>query len=186
MLLFSCNRYHFVPPWGRTVSLSRFRLPEVNEVYPPQNEIPWGRTLSPLRLWFPEAGCVFISECGSLRAWEQDCVFLSEWGSWWSWREGCRAQLLKEWHSCWGYNINLLEPIMAEDLTSSKPWASFYARCNIVTIRWHTHRCHTVPRLTTKGQKVGGGPIPENLHPFSKVAEIILFVTLWVYAAHKN
>ena len=35
-------------------------------------------------------------------------------------------------------------------------------------------RAMTVLRLTIKGQKVGGGPIPGNLHPFSKIIGIIL------------
>ena len=32
----------------------------------------------------------------------------------------------------------------------------------------------TVPRPTIKGQKVGGDPIPGNLHPFPKIVGIIL------------
>ena len=32
----------------------------------------------------------------------------------------------------------------------------------------------TVPRLIIKGQKVGGGPVPGNLHSFSKVVGTIL------------
>ena len=32
----------------------------------------------------------------------------------------------------------------------------------------------TFPRLTIKGQKVGSGPIPGNLDPFSKTVGIIL------------
>jgi len=31
-----------------------------------------------------------------------------------------------------------------------------------------------VPRLTIKGQKVGGGPFPGNVHTFSKTVGIIL------------
>ena len=32
----------------------------------------------------------------------------------------------------------------------------------------------TVQRLTIVGQKVGGGPIPGNFHPFPKIVGIIL------------
>ena len=32
----------------------------------------------------------------------------------------------------------------------------------------------TVPRLTTEGQKVGGGPVPGDPCPFSKVVGVIL------------
>ena len=40
----------------------------------------------------------------------------------------------------------------------------------------------TVPRLTTKGQKVGSGPIPGNPHPFPKVAAIFFpLISLWNY-----
>ena len=41
----------------------------------------------------------------------------------------------------------------------------------------------TVLKLTIKDQKVGGGPIPGNLHPFPKIVEIILPL---IYPAHKN
>ena len=38
----------------------------------------------------------------------------------------------------------------------------------------------TVPRLTIKGQKVRGGPVPGNLHPFPKIVGIILpLFSLW-------
>ena len=36
-------------------------------------------------------------------------------------------------------------------------------------VQWHTHRCQD-----RKGQKVGSGPMPENPHPFSKIAGILL------------
>ena len=36
-------------------------------------------------------------------------------------------------------------------------------------VQWHTHRCQD-----HKGQKVGSGPMPENPHPFSKIAGILL------------
>ena len=32
----------------------------------------------------------------------------------------------------------------------------------------------TVPRLTIEGQKVGGGPVPGDPRPFSKVVGVIL------------
>ena len=44
-----------------------------------------------------------------------------------------------------------------------------------------------VLRLTIKGQKVGSGPIPGNLHPFPQIIWIILtFISLWDYILHKN
>ena len=79
-----------------------------------------------------------------------------------------------------GHDKNWLEPArskMADKLTSSRPWAS-----NDTPLR-----TRTVQRLTIKGQKVGDGPVPGNLHPRPKIARIILpFVSLWNYAAHKN
>ena len=45
----------------------------------------------------------------------------------------------------------------------------------------------TVPRLIIKGQKVGGGPVPGNLHSFSKVVGTILpLISLWIFPAHKT
>ena len=61
------------------------------------------------------------------------CIMVKYSGWFWNRREGGKAQPLKEWHSHWGYNINWLEPIrskMAEDSTSSRPWASLYTHCN--------------------------------------------------------
>ena len=44
-----------------------------------------------------------------------------------------------------------------------------------------------VSRLTIKGQRVDGGPNPGNLHPFSKIARIILpLISLWNYPTPKN
>ena len=60
--------------------------------------------------------------------------YFSDFFSWYRDRkEGSRAQHLKEWHSYWGYDKNWLAPTrpkMAEDLTSSGPWASLYPHCN--------------------------------------------------------
>ena len=32
----------------------------------------------------------------------------------------------------------------------------------------------TFPRLTIKGKKVGGGPIPGKFHPFPKIVGLVL------------
>ena len=63
-----------------------------------------------------------------------------------------------------GHDKNWLEPArskMADKLTSSRPRAS-------------NDTPRTVQRLTIKGQKVGDGPVPGNLHPLPKIARIIL------------
>ena len=45
----------------------------------------------------------------------------------------------------------------------------------------------TILRSTIKGQKVGGGPVPENPYPFLKRVEITLpLISLWNYSAHKT
>ena len=45
----------------------------------------------------------------------------------------------------------------------------------------------TVLSLTMKGQKVGGGPVPGNPHPFFKTIGIIIPVFSPLnYLAHKN
>ena len=65
-------------------------------------------------------------------------------GSQWNRREGVRAQPLKVWCRRWGYDKNPLEPTrskMAEDSTSLRPWASFYAHCNTLA-KWYAHRRH--------------------------------------------
>ena len=50
--------------------------------------------------------------------------------------------------------------------------SKIHAHCNILAhAKWHAHRPMTVPRLTTKGQKVGCGPTPRNPHPFLKYSE---------------
>ena len=50
--------------------------------------------------------------------------------------------------------------------------SKIHAHCNILAhAKWHTHRPMTVPRLTTKGQKVGCSPTPRNPHPFLKYSE---------------
>ena len=42
------------------------------------------------------------------------------------------------------------------------------------------------PKPTIKGQKVGGGLIPWNFCPFSKIVGIFPFVSLWNYPALKT
>ena len=45
----------------------------------------------------------------------------------------------------------------------------------------------TVPRLIIKGQKVGRGPIPGNLHSFSELVGTILpLISLWNFPAHRT
>ena len=42
-------------------------------------------------------------------------------------------------------------------------------------------------KATIKGQRVGGGPIPGNPHPFPEIVGIILpLISLWNYPAHTN
>ena len=55
---------------------------------------------------------------------------------------------------------------MVDESTSAGLWAS--AKLTV------THPQSWVLRLTIKGRKVGGDPVPENLHPFLKVAAMIL------------
>jgi len=69
---------------------------------------------------------------------------------------------------------------MAEDLMFIRAWASFI----LTVIHQHLNDTPTgtmvVPRVTIKGQKVGSGPIPGNLCPFSKIVGIILpLISLW-------
>ena len=49
------------------------------------------------------------------------------------------------------------------DSSSTWPWASAYAHCNIP-------RCHDGSKMTKIGQKVGGGPISGNPHFFPQTA----------------
>ena len=96
-------------------------------------------------------------------------VILTHWL--WNRRRGSRAQPSEEWRSHGGYDKTWLEPIrlkMVEDLTSSKPWTSLYAHCNTLAYMLNDTptSAMTVPRLTIKGQKLGGDPIPGNRHPF--------------------
>ena len=90
-----------------------------------------------------------------------------------------------------GHDKDWLEPTgskMAEDLTSSRPWASFYTHL----ICWHMLSdmptgAVTVLKLIIKGQKVGSGPISGNPGSFSKIIRIILsFISLWNYPARRN
>ena len=55
---------------------------------------------------------------------------------------------------------------MAEKPPSTWPWAPVYAYYNTLQANLHTPGTMTVPRTTTKGQKVGSGPISKNPHPF--------------------
>ena len=50
----------------------------------------------------------------------------------------------------------------------------------------HTQRHHYSSK-TIRDQKVGGGPIPGNLHSFPQTAGIILpLISLWNYPPHKS
>ena len=65
-----------------------------------------------------------------------------------------------------GQNVNWLEPtrFKMDDSASTCPWASFYAHCN-------AHQLISMLNDTPQalwGQKVAGGPIPGNPHPFPK------------------
>ena len=83
--------------------------------------------------------------------------------------KGVRAQPLKEWHSCWGYDKNWLEPTkpkMVEDSTFSGPWASLYAHCNILAYaKWQTHRCHDSSKANHKRPKSGWRPNSQKSPP---------------------
>ena len=49
------------------------------------------------------------------------------------------------------------------------------------------HQCHESSEVNIKGQKVGSGSVPENLHSFPEIIEkIIPFISLWNYTAYKN
>ena len=61
---------------------------------------------------------------------------------------------------------------MAEDL--SRPWASLFTHCYSLASEQDTYQCCASLRLTMKGQRVGGGPIPGNPCPFLKIFGIIL------------
>ena len=46
--------------------------------------------------------------------------------------------------------------------------------------KWHTHRRHDSSKANHKGQKVGGGPIPENPNPFPQIVGILPpLISLW-------
>ena len=48
-------------------------------------------------------------------------------------------------------------------------------------MKWHTQRCHDSSKALLKDQGVGGGPNPRNLHPFPKIARIILpLISVWI------
>ena len=62
----------------------------------------------------------------------------------------------------------------------------------LIVIQWHMLNdtptsVMTVLRPAIKGQKVGSGPVPRNLHPFPQITGIIFpLISLWNYPAHKN
>ena len=63
---------------------------------------------------------------------------------------------------------------MVDESTSARLWASVQFIVTHPQAEWQTIGTTTVLRLTIKGQKVGGDPVPDNLHPFPKIAAIIL------------
>ena len=72
-------------------------------------------------------------------------------------QERGRAQPLKEWHSCWGYNINWLElirPKVADDSsTFNRTWSSLYAHCNILAYaKWYMD-CKEIQPVHPKGDQ---------------------------------
>ena len=93
------------------------------------------------------------------------------------------TQLLKIWHK-W---LELTRSKMADDSTSSGPWASLYTPCNTL-VCWMT-----LPQVPWQflGQpwklKVDSDPISGSPCPFSKMVGIILpLVSLWNYPDYKN
>ena len=57
---------------------------------------------------------------------------------------------------------------MVDESTCTRPWASVYTHCNNQETKWHNLRGHDSSKVMIKDQEVGGGPIPENPHPFSQ------------------
>ena len=64
-------------------------------------------------------------------------------------------------------------PKVVEDSTSGGPWASWYAHCSTLA-EWHVLGCHDSAEADHTRAKSGVGSLLGNLHPFSKVAGIIL------------
>ena len=85
--------------------------------------------------------------------------------------KGRRAQPLKERHSPWRLDEGWLEPARsktAEGPTSSSPCRSLYAQGNTPAVKDTPTSARTLLTVTVKGQKVGGGPVPGNLHSFPR------------------
>ena len=104
-------------------------------------------------------------------------------------RKASRAQPLKERHSHWEHDKNLLKPTrskVAKDSTSSRPWASLYTHCNTLAPKGHTHRQpRQLPGPPEKTKKWPVEPVPGNLHPVSKIVGIILpLISLWNLFSH--
>ena len=77
-----------------------------------------------------------------------------------TWRSGKEIENLQRiWHShrIWQ---KLVRTKMAEDLTSSRPWASLYAHYNALAYsKWHIHQHHDGSETNYEKPKVGGGLI---------------------------
>ena len=58
---------------------------------------------------------------------------------------------------------------MAEELTSLDLDPQYTLTVTHQQAEWHTQRCHGSFKADYQDQKVGGGPIPGNLHPFPKM-----------------
>ena len=82
-----------------------------------------------------------------------------------------QAQPWKEWHGhcrwTWHKLVEATKSKTAGNVTSGRPQASVYTHCNTSAYaKWHTHGAMPVPRLTIKGQEVGGDPMPGTPPPF--------------------
>ena len=61
----------------------------------------------------------------------------------WNKSEGGRAQSLKEWHRTYKNWLELTRSKVAEESSSSTPWASLYAHYNTLAYaKWHTPQHH--------------------------------------------
>ena len=65
---------------------------------------------------------------------------------------------------------------MADQLASASSCASVYTHCNASELNDTPTGAMIVTKLTTKGQQVGGGPVPGNPHPFPKIAGMFLLL----------
>ena len=110
--------------------------------------------------------------------------------SYWNRREEGRAQSLKEWHNCWRPDKNWLEPTrsnMAEDLTSSGPWAAPYTHCNTLA-KWHSHQRYDGSKADHKRPKSGWWPNSWKFpHPLQNSWNnpVLPLISLWNYPAQK-